>query len=181
MSTEDSNVAGENTPDQSAEENDRFDTVVEMIAKYRADRDGGHDDAWWEQADYTVDTAHGVVHLQPSRLDVAEDGATRNTWCVRIDLSGGTVERRFTDGRLPTPAEAERQVAALIRSTVPSRHPERDRVMTQLRELAAQRHKIDAEARRIALEAVADGVKKIAVADAARISRVTLDRWIHGH
>ncbi|HEU0257503.1 MAG TPA: hypothetical protein VFQ96_06660 [Microbacteriaceae bacterium] len=165
---------------KTAEEDGRFDTMAALVAAYRADLDASRDDAWWGRADYAVKMGHGTAHLQPSRPDVTDDGTAQKSWRVRFDTDEGSLERRFTDDRLPTPAEAERRLAALARQALPSRHPERDRVVARLRELAGERHKIDAEARRIALEAVAHGVKKIAVADAARISRVTLDRWIRG-
>jgi len=130
-------------------------------------------------------------HVAEASADTAATGtasgattastASAAGWSVAIDLPGGALERSFSGAPLPAPAEAARQLEALARQALPARHEERERVIGQLRELAAQRHKIDSEARRIALDAVARGVKKIAVADAARISRVTLDKWIRDH
>lgn len=153
----------------------QHDTVTELVSAYRSDRDAEHDDEWWAETEYTTPSSVGLVHLQPAQP--GPDG-TAQGWRVYLETELGSVERRRADGTLPDPDEAAREIGALIRQATPSRHPERDRVIGQLRELAIQRHKIDMQARRVALDAVAHGVKKVVVADAARISRVTLDRWI---
>src|SRR5690625_2062547 len=148
-----------------------FDSINELLENYSIALSGEGGQESFTSATYKAQTDHGELTFRP----VLEDG---KGWAISMQLEGGRLDRSFDEVGPPPLETAEREILETVSRSRPSRHPEARRVINRLRELASQRREIDAEARRVALEAVAHGIKKVAVADAAKISRVTLDRWL---
>lgn len=157
-----------------------YDSVADLVSAYRSHLDYGRSEKWWSQTEFTAPTGFGTLHFQPLHVSGTPGGPVEKTWRAYIEVGRGFMEQHITDDYLPTPEEAQETIDALIQQAQPTRDSEQDALTRQLRDLAIQYDLLAGQIRQTAIDAVNAGVKKVTVADAARITRPTLDKWLRG-